>query len=167
VVLGTLDDPSPVTVLNGKPYRGSFPLEPAVAGLLRTSRAVAEVLRGPLAGKPVVHGVLVAPGASTPFSHLDVLVTSPEVLAATLLTLSVVHGPDEVDTGTSVLWGLGGAALPRSFPARALHERSAAERASQDRAGGGAQAPTGRAALKTGRSAADDLPGATSVFWRT
>jgi len=65
--------------------------------------------------------------ASTPFSHLDVLVTSPEVLAATLPTLSVVHGPDAVDTGTSVLWGLGGVALPRSFPARALHERSAAQ----------------------------------------
>jgi hypothetical protein len=80
-----------------------------------------------MAGKPGVHGVLVAPAASAPFSHLDVLVTSPEDLAATPLALPVVHGSDEVDTATSVLWGLSGAALPRSFPARAPHERSAAE----------------------------------------
>ena len=70
-----------------------------------------------------MNGVLVAPGTSAPFSHLDVLVTSPEDLAATLLALPVVHGPDEVDTATSVLWGLSGAALPRSFPPRAPHER--------------------------------------------
>jgi len=127
VVIGRVAETSRVDLLSGKPYCGGRSLEPAIAGVLKASRTVAEALRGPLSGKPVVHGVLVAPGVVTAFVHLDVLVVSPECLASKLVSYPEVHGPDAVAVSLSVLQGLAGATVPRTFPGKARHERSAAE----------------------------------------
>lgn len=127
VVIGRVADTARVDLLFGKPYCGSWSLEPAIAGMLKASRAVGEALRGPLCGKPVVHAVLVAPGVVTAFVHLDVLVVWPEGLAGMLASYPEVHDPDAVGVSLSVLQGLAGEAVPRSFPGKAPHERSAAE----------------------------------------
>ena len=130
VVIATIADPAPVEVRGGKPYCGTGSLEPAIAVALKAARSLAEALRGPLAGKPVVHAALVAHGAGTPFTHLDVLVTPPADLATSLFAYPVVHGPEQVSLSTSVVRGMAGNTVPRSFPGPAPRERSAAEIAS-------------------------------------
>ena len=52
IVFGIIADPAPVRLVNGRPYCGEASLEPAIAGLLKARRSVAEALRGPLKGKP-------------------------------------------------------------------------------------------------------------------
>lgn len=130
VAIATIADPAPVVVRGGKPYCGTGTLEPAIASVLKAARSLADALRGPLDGKPVVHAALVALGVDAPFKHLDVLVTSPADLALGLLTYPVVHGPNQVSTSVSVLRGMAGHTVPRSFPGRAPRERSADEIAS-------------------------------------
>jgi hypothetical protein len=128
LALAAISDGSSIATVRGKPYNGRDPLEPVLAALLGDARAVADLMRGPLAGKPVVHPVLVAPGAPATFTHIDVLVVSPEELAAALLDYPESWGHPEVDAALSTLRGLGGHAVPRSWPNQAPHERSAAER---------------------------------------
>ena len=105
LVISVLTSQAPVTMVHGKPCSGQSNLEPVLARSMREARAVAEALRGPLDGKPVVHSALVAPGAAEPFSHLDVLLTPPEALAKASLAYPVVWSPTEVDKALSTRGG--------------------------------------------------------------
>jgi hypothetical protein len=127
LVLTAIGDHSSVDFVRGKPYCGPRPLEPVVAQSLSDARAIAEILRGPLLGKPVVNAVLVAPGAPPPFSHLDVLVTSPDDLAFATLVYPEAYTGREIDATLSTLRGLTGDGVPRAWTTSAPHERSAAE----------------------------------------
>jgi hypothetical protein len=81
LVIARINNDKPVTLVRSIPYCGQRSLEPVITQLLRATRTLTEMLRGPLGGRSAAHPVLIVSGATVPFQHLDVLVTAERALA--------------------------------------------------------------------------------------